>query len=114
MASEAMPPLNRLISRPGDLGQRLAVVPHRGHQDDHVVHGPGQDRAEHHPEEAGEIAELGGQHRPYQRARPGDGRKMVAEEHPLRHRVIVLPVIQPVGGRRPDVFDGTTFAMTQL
>ena len=103
MATEAITPLSGADLAAGDLGQAVAVVPDRGRQDDHVVHGPRHDGPDEHPQEPRKVAELGGQHRPDQRPRPRDGGKVVAEEDPLAHRHVVLPVVQAAGGRRAGV-----------
>ena len=48
----------------GNVRQALPLMPDRGEEDDHVMHGPGNDRAEDDPQRPGQIAELGGQDRP--------------------------------------------------
>ena len=85
----------------GDLRQALALVPHRGEEHHHVVHRPGQDAADDDPEGAGQVAELGGQHRPKQRPRRGDGGEVVTEENILVGFHVVMAVRHVDGRGRP-------------
>ena len=82
----------------GDVGERAAAAAHRGDEDDEVVHAAGEHGAEQQPEEAGQVAELRGEHRPDERARAGDGGEVVAEEHQRVHGHVVVPVALRVGG----------------
>ena len=76
-----------------DLGERPAAAARRGPEDRHVVHRAGQAAAGDQPDEPGRVAELRGQHRPDQRTGAGDGREMMAEEHPAAGRIVVVPVV---------------------
>ncbi len=88
---------------PRDLGQGSAVAAHREGEDQEVLHGSGEHDADDEPEETGEIAELRGQHGPHERPRPTDRCEMVAEEDPPVGRVVVVPVIEPVRRRHPQI-----------
>ena len=90
----------------GDLGQRLAAAAHRGGQDEHVLHGAGQADADDQPEQARHVAVLDGQHRADERPGPGDGGEVMAEQHPLVGRVVVLAVVERVGRRQAAVVEG--------
>jgi hypothetical protein len=70
------------------------------------VHGAGEHRAQDHPEKTRKIAELGCKDRPDQWPRPGNGGKMMTEQHPLAHRNVILTVVQPMGGSFPKIIDG--------
>jgi len=94
----------------GDARQALAPVPDRGEEHDGVVDRTGQHAADDDPERAGEVAELGGQHRPQKRSGGSDGGKVVAEQDEL----VGLHVVDAVGhlhGRRlPILTDGKHLA----
>ena len=68
-------------------------------QGEEILDSAGEADADHDPQQAGHVAELGGQHRADQWACAGDGREVVAEEHPLAGRVVVVPIVQTVRGR---------------
>ena len=51
------------------LAERLAVAPHRGEQDDEVLHRAAEHDADDDPDRAGQVAELRREHRADQRAR---------------------------------------------
>ena len=74
-------------------------MPHRGEQHDHIVHAAREYAADENPEQAGHVAELGGQHGSEQGAGCGDGGEMVPEEHVLVgiHIVVAVGVLD---GRR--------------
>ena len=57
------------------------------------------------PQRAGQVAHLRRQHRPDQRARAGDGREVVAVEHPLVGRHVVHAVVVPHRRRRPRIVE---------
>ena len=92
-------PGDRAEQVPGDFRQRFPIVPHRGQQHDEIVDPAGQTRADDDPAEAGKIAPLRRQHRPDQRPRAGNGRKMNAEQHQPPRRMVIHVVAEPVGGR---------------
>ena len=71
MATIAAMPVTGPISSLRHLAQRLAVAAHRGEEDDEVLHRAAEHDAEDDPERAGQVAELGGQHR----ARPAGRRR---------------------------------------
>ena len=83
----------------GDVGEALPPVPHRGEQHDHIVHAACEHAADENPEQAGHVAELGGQHGAEQGAGGGDGGEMVPEEHVLVgiHVIVAVGVLD---GRR--------------
>ncbi len=109
MAMEAETPATGPTSFFGDLRQRAAVVPHRGHQHHEVLHRAGEDRADQDPERAGQVAELRREHRPDQRTGPRDRREMVAEQHPLVRGVEIAPVGARDRRRRPAVVEREDF-----
>ena len=97
-------PGKRADLRARDIGQRAALVPDRGDQHREVLHASGQHRADQQPEESRRKSELRRQRRPHQRAGSGDRREMVSEQHPLRRRDVIVPVLQRVrGGDAPVV-----------
>src|SRR5439155_12486683 len=51
----------------------------------------------HQPQQAGEVAVLNRQHRADQRPGSGDGGEVMAEQHPLVCRMIILTVIESMG-----------------
>ena len=53
----------------------------------------------------GHVAVLDRQHRTDQRPGAGDGREVMAEQHPLVGRVVVLAVVEAVRGRDPRVVE---------
>ena len=81
------------------LAERFAVAAHGGEQDDEILHGAAQHRADDDPERARQIAELRGQHRSDQRSRAGDGGEVVAEDDPFVGGLEIVAVAQPLGGR---------------
>ena len=81
----------------GDVGEALTPVPHRGELHDLIVHAARKHAADENPEQAGHVAELGGQHGPKQGAGGGDGGEMVPEEHGF----VGIHIVVAVG-----VFDG--------
>src|SRR3712207_8526245 len=48
--------------------ERFSVPPDRGKQDDEVLHGAAEHRADNDPQSSGQIAELRGQSRSYKRS----------------------------------------------
>ena len=97
--SSAVKPADRADLLARHLAQRLAVAPHRGEQDDEILHRAAQHRADDDPQRAGQVAELRRQRRADQRARAGDGGEVVAEHDPLVGGHEIVPVAQPLGGR---------------
>ena len=63
------------------------------------MHGAAECRAHEHPQHAGQVAELRGEHRPDERAGTGDGGEVVAEDDPLVRLHVVLAVLVALGGR---------------
>src|SRR5581483_4537999 len=57
------------------------------------------------PDEPGGVAELGGEHRPDQRPGAGDGREVVAEEHPPAGRKEVRAVALAVRRRHAGIVE---------
>ncbi len=99
MATEAAAPATGPDLLLRDFGQGLPVAADRSEQDDEIVDGSGEHRADQDPEGAGQVAELRGEHRADQRPGPGDGREMVAEQDPFVCRVIIPTVRHPDRGR---------------
>jgi hypothetical protein len=76
-------------------------MPDRGEENDHIMHGPGNDRAEDDPQRPGQIPELGGQDRPQERPRRRNGREMVPEQDKFIGLHIIVPIGQFNGRRQP-------------
>ena len=87
------------------LPEDLAVAAHGEEQDDHVLHGAGEDHADDDPDRARQIAHLRGEHRADERAGAGDRGEVVAEQHAPVGRLEVDVVLEPLGGRRALVVD---------
>ena len=81
------------------LPEALAVPAHREEQDHHVLHGAGEDDADDDPDRARQEAHLGGQHRADERAGAGDRREVVPEQDAPVGGLVVVPVVEPLGGR---------------
>ena len=90
---------------PRDVGERAAAAARRAPEDGHVVHGAGETAAGDQPDEAGRPAELRGERRADQRARAGDGREMMAEQHPAARRIVVVAVVFLVRRRHARVVE---------
>ena len=82
-----------------DLPERFAVASHRRAQDQEVLHRSAQHNTSDEPQRARQEPELRGEGWTDQRAGARNGRKVVAEEHPLRRDDEVATVRQPLGGR---------------
>ena len=93
----------------GHLAERFAVAPHRAEQNHEVLHAAAQHGADDHPERAGQIAELRGEHRADQRSRAGDGGEMVAEDDPFIGGHEVVAVVEALGGRGAAVVESQHF-----
>ena len=87
----------------GDLRQRFPAAPQARGQHEKILHRPGQADADHDPEQPRHISELRRQHRPDQRPRAADRGEVMAEQHPLVGRMIILPVVESDGRRDPAV-----------
>ena len=78
--------------------ERFAVAADGAEEDDEVLHGAAEHRADEDPQGAGQIAELGGQHGADQRAGSGDGGEVVAEDDPFVGGHEVLAVAERSAG----------------
>ena len=81
------------------LGQGLAVASHGREQNDEVLHGTAQHRADQDPQRARQIAELRGQHRTDERAGTADRGEVVPEEHELVGLDEIAAVVVHLGRR---------------
>ena len=72
---------------------------YRRHKYNEILHRAGDHYSEEKPEETGEKTELRGQDRSDKRACARYRGKMMSEQNPLVHRVVVVPVVQPVRRR---------------
>ena len=102
--SAATPPTGPISSRaicPSDLPSRRIEK----NSDHHVLDRAGEDHADDDPERAGEVAHLGGEHGPDQRAGAGDRGEVVAEQDAPVRRLEVHVVVEPLGRGRPLVVD---------
>jgi len=88
-----------------DVGEGGAATAGRGPQHDHVVDAAGEADAADEPDESRRVTELGREHRPDERARAGDRREMMPEQHPAGRDVVVLPVGTDVRRRGPAVVE---------
>ncbi len=77
---------------PGDLRQRVPVAAHRRHKNYHIVDGAAERRSDEYPQKAGKIPELRSQHRSDERARAGDGGKVVPEKHVFVRGIVIYAV----------------------
>ena len=75
------------------LAEGPAVAPHRDEQHDHVLDGAGEHDTGEEPQRAGQVAHLRREHRTDERPGAGDGREVMAVEHPLVGRDVVHPVV---------------------
>ena len=82
-----------------DVGERAAAVAHGAEEHDHVVHAACEHAADQNPEQARHVAELRCENWAEKRAGCRNGCEMVAKEHVLVGRDIVLPVAV-LDGRR--------------
>ncbi len=89
----------------GDLGERSAAPAHGRYEDDEVVNRAAEHDPEQDPDVAGQEPELRGQDRPNERPGAGDGREVVAEQHPAVGGVEIVAVLQRVGRRNPPVVE---------
>ena len=81
-----------------DTGEASALAAGRDEKDHEILHGAGQTDAHQEPDEAWQVAKLDGQNRSNQRASTRDCGEVVAEEDPPVGGVIILAVIEFVGG----------------
>src|SRR3712207_2525173 len=75
--------------------ERFSVPPDRGKQDDEVLHGAAEHRADNDPQSSGQIAELRGQSRSYKRSGTRNCGEVMAKDDPLVRRFEIVPVPQP-------------------
>ena len=75
-----------------DVSQRASLVPHRCHQHGEVVNAAAENGAKQDPDKSGSEAELRSQSWSHQRTRAGNGCEVMAEQHPLRRRHVVVAV----------------------
>ena len=73
--------------------------------DHRVVHAAAERGADQNPQRARQVAELRGERRPDERARPGDRREVVAEDDPLVRLHEVAAVVAHLGGGGPEVVE---------
>src|SRR5207245_1393021 len=81
------------------LFERFSVPAHRREQDDEILYGATQHRADDDPQRPRQVAELRGQRRTYQRAGSGDRGEVMAEDDPLVGGLEIVAVAQPLGWR---------------
>ena len=80
------------------LSEGLAIAPHRKEKNHEILHASSEDGTRQHPQRSWKIAELRGQHRTDQWARPGDGGEMMPKHHPFIRHQKVAAVFQALGG----------------
>ena len=73
--------------------QRFAFAANAAGQDHEVVHRAAETNANHQPQQSRQKTKLRRQHRTNQRTGAGDRREVMAEQHPLVCRVIVVTVV---------------------
>ena len=105
MATAAVKPATGPISMRAISASDCPSAADRGPERDHVVDGARQTDAGHEPEQPRREPELRGQDGTEQRARAGNRREVVAEQHPLVRRVVVVAVLQSVRRRDAPVVE---------
>jgi len=80
--------------------------PHGEEQDDEVLHTTAKDSAGQYPKRPRKITELRGEHRPHQRAGPGNGRKVMSEDHPFIGGNEIAAIVQSLGRSGPLSIEG--------
>jgi hypothetical protein len=86
-----------------DFRQRLTAAAHRRGQHEHVLDSPRETDTDEKPEQPRHVAILDRQHRTDERAGPGNGGEVMAEEDPFLGRMIILAVIEEVRRRRAEI-----------
>ena len=89
--------------------ERFSVSANGTEQDDEILHAAGKSRSGNQPERPRQISELRGQCWTDERPGPGDGREMMAEEHPFVGRDEIATVISALGGRGASVVQNEKF-----
>jgi hypothetical protein len=98
------------------LAQRFAIAAHGTEEDGEILDGSGEDGAKENPENARQIAKLGGERGTNERAGAGDGGEVVAEKNPFVGGFEIAAVAEAFGGRRAPIiehhhFGGDEFAV---
>ena len=81
------------------LPERFAAASDRAEKNDHVVHAAAESGADQDPKRARKKPKLRRQHRPNERARPGDRSEMMTENHPAICRNKILSIFMRDRGR---------------
>ena len=77
-----------------DFGDGFAVIAHGSEEDNHIVYGPCEDAPDKNPQRAGQITELSGNNRAYERACASDSCEVMAEYDVFVRRNIVVAVFE--------------------
>jgi hypothetical protein len=93
-STPAVGPISSFTSSPSERPSRRVDEQHHK-----VLHRAGQHHPGEDPDHPRQIAHLRRQHRPHQRPRAGNRRKMVTEQHFFIGRDIIEAVVMPHGGR---------------
>ena len=88
-------PFGHFLAR--DLPQGFPVAPHRAEQNREILHAAAQRRADDQPERPRQVAELRRERGPDQWSRAGDGREMMAQQHPFIRGDEITAVLEPLG-----------------
>ena len=92
-----------------DLSDGFAIVTHGAEEDDHVVDSTGEDAADEDPQGTGQITELSGNDRAYERAGTGDSGEVMAKDDVLVGRHVVVAVFKAEGRRDLVLIDRQDF-----
>ena len=93
----------------GDFSDGFTIVAHGTKEDDHVVDSTGEDAADEDPQGAGQITELSGNDRAYERAGTGNSGEVMAEDDVLVSRHVVVTVFEAEGRRDLVLIDRQDF-----
>src|SRR6266851_639835 len=91
------------------LAEGFPVAANRAKENDKILHAAGKRRAGNQPERARQVTELRGECRADERARPGDGGKMVAKENPFVRRHEVAAIVVAFTGSGAGVIERENF-----
>ena len=98
----------------GQLGQRQSLHSNGGKQNYHIVDCTAENGADEYPQKAGQITKLCRQNRADKRARAGYGREVMPEQDVSVCGMVILPVAQGIGRRRPGAVEHENFGDDKL
>ncbi len=98
----------------GHLSQRFAVAADGEEKNHEVLHAARENGSGQHPQSSWKIAELGGQNRSHQRARPGDRSEVVPENDPLVGHQEVAAIFEALRGGGAKAIEGQNFGSDEF